>query len=83
MVSSTSIKKKRTKRSKKESIADVEEEVVTPPHSVDKSKKKKGKKSKIETSKTAHTMDSLYLDPIDDKPQAPEKTNDQIQSNAT
>jgi hypothetical protein len=79
MVSPTSIKKKRTKRSKKESIVAVEEEAMTPPPSVEKSKKKKSKKLKIRSSKNVHTMESLHVDPIGDKPEASEKTDDQIQ----
>jgi hypothetical protein len=86
VVSPTSIKKKRTKRSKKKSTNVTEEIVVTPPPSAEKSKKKKkkkSKKSKVETSKTAYTMESLYLDPIGDKTEESEKTGDEDQGDHT
>jgi hypothetical protein len=79
-----SIKKKRTKRSKKKSTNVTEEIAATPPPSAEKSKKKKkSKKSKVETSKIAHTMESLYLDPIGDQPAESEKTGNEDQGNPT
>ncbi|KAK2449011.1 hypothetical protein QL285_008249 [Trifolium repens] len=85
IVSPTSIKKKRSTRSKKKITNVAEDETVTPPPSAEKSKKKKkkSKKSKVETSKIAHTMESLYLDPIGDKPAESKKTDDEDQGNPT
>jgi hypothetical protein len=61
MVSPSSIKKKRTKRSRKESKTVVEELAITPPPSVEESKKKKSKKPKTGSSKEVYTMGNLYL----------------------
>ncbi|WJX67651.1 hypothetical protein P8452_52099 [Trifolium repens] len=84
MVSPTSIKKKRSTRSKKKITNVVEEETVTPPPSAEKSKKKKkSKKSKTETPKIAHTMESLYIDPIGDQPAESEKVGNEDQGNPT
>jgi hypothetical protein len=82
MVSPTSIKKKRSTRSKKIITNVAEEETVTPPPSAEKSKKK-SKKSKAETSKIAHTMESLYINPIGDQPAESEKTGNEDQGNPT
>jgi hypothetical protein len=79
MVSPTSIKKKRSSRSKKKSSVATEETAITPPPSVEKSKKKKSKKPKIGSSMNVHTMESLHVDPIGDKPKESEKTEDQVQ----
>jgi hypothetical protein len=84
MVSPTSIKKKRTSRSKKKTANVTEEVVVSPPPSAEKSKKKKkSKKSKIETTKIAHTMESLYLDPIGNEPESSKKIGDEDQGDPT
>ncbi|KAK2436328.1 hypothetical protein QL285_021328 [Trifolium repens] len=84
MVSPTSIKKKRSTRSKKKITNVADEETVTPPPSAEKSKKmKKSKKSKTETPKIAHTMESLYIDPIGDQPAESEKTGNEDQGNPT
>jgi hypothetical protein len=83
MISPSNTKKRRTKRSKKISTELVEEVAVTLPPTIEESKKKKGNKSKIRSSKKVHTMRSLYLDPIDANTEASKKTDDQILSDIT
>jgi hypothetical protein len=65
MIKPSGSKKKKSKRSKRDSTPIAEEEIGTPSPSIEKSKKKKkSKKSKIGSSKKAHSMTSLYLDPF-------------------
>jgi hypothetical protein len=80
--------KKRSKRSKKETKSAEEEAAVSPPPSVEKSKKKKSKRSKSEGSRKVHTMESLYLEPINEEnvavsAEASVRTGDQILSDTT
>ncbi|WJX73267.1 hypothetical protein P8452_57071 [Trifolium repens] len=64
MIKPSGSKKRKSKRSRRESTPIAVEEVVVPSPSIEKSKKKKSKKSKTGTPKRVHTMESLHIDPL-------------------
>ncbi|KAK2368401.1 hypothetical protein QL285_081598 [Trifolium repens] len=66
MIKPSGSKKRKSKRSRRESTPIAVEEVVVPSPSTEKSKKKKkkSKKSKTGTPKRVHTMESLHTDPL-------------------
>ncbi|KAK2363074.1 hypothetical protein QL285_088088 [Trifolium repens] len=66
MIKHSGSKKRKSKRSRRESTPIAVEEVVVPSPSTEKSKKKKkkSKKSKTGTPKRVHTMESLHTDPL-------------------